>query len=149
LCYLHGAEHLARHHHFEGWFEYVQDIPGAFYLWIVEHLFVENRFVAGTLEIGAERVDLGRIGCPLFLLGDARDDITPPVQVFAAPTTSAPLAPTSRRTSTPAVTSASSWAPRRCASTGRRCWPPSSRVRVGTLHRRREGDATAERPRRF
>lgn len=45
---------------------------------------MDNRFVAGTLEIGGERVDLGRIGCPLFLLGGARDHITPPAQVFAA-----------------------------------------------------------------
>ena len=84
LTHLHDAEHLERHHHFEDWFKHVQDIPGAFYLWIVEHLFVENRLVAGTLEIGGERVDLGRIDCPLFLLGGARDHITPPAQVFAA-----------------------------------------------------------------
>ena len=84
LTHLHDAEHLERHHHFEDWFKHVQDIPGAFYLWIVEHLFVENRLVSGTLEIGGERVDLGRIGCPLFLLGGARDHITPPAQVFAA-----------------------------------------------------------------
>ena len=84
LTHLHDAEHLERHHHFEDWFKHVQDISGAFYLWIVEHLFVENRLVGGTLEIGGERVDLGRIECPLFLLGGARDHITPPAQVFAA-----------------------------------------------------------------
>jgi len=84
LTHLHDAEHLERHHHFEAWFKHVQDISGAFYLWIVEHLFVENRLVSGTLEIGGERVDLGRIDCPLFLLGGARDHITPPAQVFAA-----------------------------------------------------------------
>ena len=84
LTHLHDAEHLERHHHFETWFKHVQDIPGAFYLWIVEHLFMENRLVEGTLEIGGERVDLARIDCPLFLLGGARDHITPPAQVFAA-----------------------------------------------------------------
>jgi poly(3-hydroxybutyrate) depolymerase len=84
LTHLHDAEHLERHHHFETWFKHVQDIPGAFYLWIVEHLFMENRLVNGTLEIGGERVDLGRIECPLFLLGGARDHITPTAQVFAA-----------------------------------------------------------------
>ncbi len=84
LTHLHDAEHLERHHHFETWFKHVQDIPGTFYLWIVEHLFVANRLVEGTLEIGGERVDLSRIDCPLFLLGGARDHITPPSQVFSA-----------------------------------------------------------------
>jgi poly(3-hydroxybutyrate) depolymerase len=84
LTHIHDADHLERHRHFETWFKHVQDIPGAFYLWIVEHLFMENRLVAGTLEIRGERVDLGRIDCPLFLLGGARDHITPPAQVFAA-----------------------------------------------------------------
>jgi poly(3-hydroxybutyrate) depolymerase len=84
MTHINDADHLERHRHFESWFKHVQDIPGAFYLWIVEHLFMENRLVNGTLEIGGERVDLGRIDCPLFLLGGARDHITPPAQVFAA-----------------------------------------------------------------
>ena len=84
MTHINDADHLERHRHFETWFKHVQDIPGAFYLWIVEHLFMENRLVEGTLEIGGERVDLARIDCPLFLLGGARDHITPPAQVFAA-----------------------------------------------------------------
>jgi poly(3-hydroxybutyrate) depolymerase len=84
LTHLRDAKHLERHRHFETWFKHVQDIPGAFYLWIVEHLFEGNRLVAGSLEIGGERVQLGRITCPLFLLGGERDHITPPAQVFAA-----------------------------------------------------------------
>jgi len=84
MTHINDADHLERHRHFETWFKHVQDIPGAFYLWIVEHLFMENRLVNGTLEIGGERVDLARIDCPLFLLGGARDHITPPAQVFAA-----------------------------------------------------------------
>jgi len=84
LTHLRDAKHLERHRHFETWFKHVQDIPGSFYLWIVEHLFEANRLVAGSLEIGGERVQLGRITCPLFLLGGERDHITPPAQVFAA-----------------------------------------------------------------
>ena len=83
LTHLHDPEHLERHRHFETWFKHVQDIPGAFYLWIVEHLFVNNSLVRGTLEIGGERVDLAQIECPLFLLAGTKDHITPPAQLFA------------------------------------------------------------------
>ena len=132
LTHLHDAEHLERHHHFETWFKHVQDIPGAFYLWIVEHLFMANGLVEGTLEIGGERVDLARIDCPLFLLGGARDHITPPAQVFAAADhVSTPPADVEKHVNSGGHLGLFMGS-RRCASTGRRCWPPSSRVRAGT-----------------
>ena len=83
LAHLDDADHVERYRAFEDWFKFTQDIPGAFYLWIVEHLFRDNELVGGTLEVGGERVDLGRIEAPLFLLGGADDHITPPEQVFA------------------------------------------------------------------
>lgn len=84
LTHLDDAEHVARYQEFEDWFKHVQDIPGAFYLWIIEHLFRDNKLIKGTLMIGGERVDMQRITCPVNLLGGATDHITPPSQVFAA-----------------------------------------------------------------
>lgn len=84
LRHLDDAEAIARYEAFEDWFKHTQDIAGAFYLWLVEHLFAGNELVAGTLEVDGRRVDMGAISCPLFLLGGATDHITPPVQVFAA-----------------------------------------------------------------
>ncbi len=75
--------HVERYREFEDWFKHTQPIPGAFYLWIVERLFRDNSLIAGTLEIAGERVDLGRIECPLNLLAGETDHITPPDQVFA------------------------------------------------------------------
>jgi poly(3-hydroxyalkanoate) synthetase len=72
-----------RYRLFENWFQHTQPIPGAFYLWIVEHLFMRNELVRGELEIGGETVDLARITCPLHLLAGAKDHITPAAQVFA------------------------------------------------------------------
>ena len=75
--------HVERYREFEDWFKHTQDIPGAFYLWIVEHLFRDNGLVSGTIEIGGRTVSLGEIDMPLNLLAGATDHITPPDQVFA------------------------------------------------------------------
>jgi poly(3-hydroxyalkanoate) synthetase len=83
LANLDDPAHVERYREFEDWFKHTQAIPGALYLWIVEHLFRDNELIAGKLEVGGERVDLGRIECPLNLLAGAADHITPPDQVFA------------------------------------------------------------------
>ncbi len=83
LAHIHEPAHVARYRTFETWFKHTQPIPGAFYLWIVEHLFQNNELIAGELQVGGEAVDLGHITCPLFLLAGATDHITPPPQVFA------------------------------------------------------------------
>jgi poly(3-hydroxybutyrate) depolymerase len=83
LVHLREPEHVARYRTFETWFKHTQPIPGAFYLWIVEHLFQKNELIAGTLEIEGTVVDLKQITCPLFLLAGSEDHITPGAQVFA------------------------------------------------------------------
>ncbi|MGE5636225.1 MAG: alpha/beta fold hydrolase [Nocardioidaceae bacterium] len=83
LANLDDDQHVERYRTFEDWFKYAQDIPGAFYLWIVEHLFLHNRLARGTLEIGGQHVDLGRIDAPVLLLAGAKDHITPADQVYA------------------------------------------------------------------
>ena len=80
---LHDPGYLARYTEFEDWFKHTQDIPGAFFLWIVEHLFRDNELVRGTLRVAERKVDLTAIDMPLCMLGGAKDHITPPEQVFA------------------------------------------------------------------
>ncbi len=50
LANIHDADHVLRHRAFEDWFKHTQDIPGAFYLWIVEHLFRDNALIRGELD---------------------------------------------------------------------------------------------------
>jgi poly(3-hydroxyalkanoate) synthetase len=101
LANLDDDDHVERYRAFEAWFKHTQDIPGRFYLWIVEHLFRDNKLLRGDLEIGGERVDLRRISCPLNLLAGAKDHITPPEQVFAmAGGVSTPPEQVVRRTTT-------------------------------------------------
>ena len=102
--------HVARYGEFEDWFKHTQAIPGAFYLWIVEHLFRDNELIAGQLEVGGEHVDLGRIDCPLNLLGGATDHITPPDQVFALADYAGTPSDADLATPRPEDTSACSWA---------------------------------------
>ncbi|HUY59997.1 MAG TPA: alpha/beta fold hydrolase [Solirubrobacteraceae bacterium] len=83
LANINDEAYVARYREFEDWFKHTQAIPGAFYLWIVEHLFRDNELIAGTLEVGGKHVNLAQISAPLFLLAGAADHITPPAQVFA------------------------------------------------------------------
>ena len=52
LANIHDADHVPRHRAFEDWFKHTQDIPGALYLWIVEHLFRDNALIRGELAVG-------------------------------------------------------------------------------------------------
>jgi poly(3-hydroxyalkanoate) synthetase len=83
LVNIDDDKHRERYRDFEDWFKFTQDLPGDFYLWIVAELFRDNKLIDGTLEVGGEKVDLGRIDVPLYLLAGATDHITPPPQVFA------------------------------------------------------------------
>ncbi len=86
LLNLHDDAHVARYREFEDWFKHTQDVPGAFYLWIVRNLFRDNGLISGSIEVRGRKVDLSRIDMPLELMGGATDHITPPDQVFALAT---------------------------------------------------------------
>jgi poly(3-hydroxyalkanoate) synthetase len=99
LAKLDDPDHVERYRAFEDWYKHTQDIPGAFYLWIVEHLFRDNELVRGDLRAGPHRVDLGAIECPITMLAGEADHITPPAQVFAlADAVSTPARNVTKRT---------------------------------------------------
>ncbi len=83
LLHLDDPAYIARYREFEDWFKHTQDVPGAFYLWIVRHLFRDNALISGSLEVRGQHVDLAALDMPLNLLAGATDHITPPDQVFA------------------------------------------------------------------
>src|SRR3954465_5827079 len=83
LAHLREEHHVHRYRAFEDWYKHTQDIAGPFYLWLVEHLFVKNELVAGTLTVDGAPVRLDAITCPVNMLAGAMDHITPPAQVFA------------------------------------------------------------------
>lgn len=76
--------YVSRFEKFERWYEYTIDLPGRWYLQVVQELFKENRLAKGEFVGLGKRLDLKAIRCPLYLLGGRRDEITPPEQVFNA-----------------------------------------------------------------
>ncbi|GAA1160345.1 DUF3141 domain-containing protein [Ornithinicoccus hortensis] len=82
-AHIDDPDFVQRYRDFVTWFEWDQDMAGTFYLWVVEHLFMNNELVKGTLRVAGETVDLGKITVPLYLLAGTNDHITPPEQVWA------------------------------------------------------------------
>ncbi len=58
--HLDDPAYIARYREFEDWFKHTQDIPGAFYLWIVRRLFRDNALLAGSLELRGRARRSGR-----------------------------------------------------------------------------------------
>src|ERR687885_2972332 len=83
LANVREDHHVDRYRLFEDWYKHTQDVAGPFYLWLVEHLFVKNELVGGTLSVDGMPVELSAISCPVNMLAGATDHITPPAQVYA------------------------------------------------------------------
>ncbi len=85
--YIHLYEHAAepdfreRIERFAGWFEHPIDLPGKWYLQVVQELFNDNLFYNGDFQGLGRRLSISDIHCPTYLLAGKDDDITPPVQV--------------------------------------------------------------------
>jgi poly(3-hydroxyalkanoate) synthetase len=82
--HIDDADFLAKEEAFKSWYENPIDLPGRWYLQVIDRLFKENRLAKGTF-IGLGRVlNLRNVVCPAYLLAGAADDITTPDQVFGA-----------------------------------------------------------------
>jgi len=75
---------LAKTEAFERWYENPLDLPGRWYLQVIDQLFRRNRFAKGEFVGLGRPLALKDITCPLYLLAGHSDDITPHEQVFAA-----------------------------------------------------------------
>ena len=68
---------------FQKWHATTVDLPGTYYLEVVEWLYKQNRLAAGRLVALGHRIDLARVRVPLFLLAARDDNVVAPGQVFA------------------------------------------------------------------
>lgn len=68
---------------FEAWNDATMDLPGAYYLEVVNAIFRENRIAAGQFVALGHRINPGDVAVPVFLLAGANDEVVPPAQAFA------------------------------------------------------------------
>ena len=68
---------------FHEWYAWTVDLPGTYYLQVVEQVFKENQLARGSFEILGRPIDLAGVRCPLFLLAARDDDVVAPEQIFA------------------------------------------------------------------
>ncbi len=68
---------------FEAWNDATLDLPGAYYLEVVNAIFRENRIAAGQFLALGHRINLRDVAVPVYLLAGANDEIVPPAQAFA------------------------------------------------------------------
>jgi poly(3-hydroxyalkanoate) synthetase len=68
---------------FREWHAATVDLPGTYYLEVVEWLYKQNRLAEGRLVALGHRIDLARVRTPLFLLAARDDDVVAPGQVLA------------------------------------------------------------------
>jgi poly(3-hydroxybutyrate) depolymerase len=68
---------------FRGWNAATVDLPGAYYLEVIEKLYKRNEIAAGQFIALGETVDLTKLHVPLFLLAARDDELVAPAQLFA------------------------------------------------------------------
>jgi poly(3-hydroxyalkanoate) synthetase len=68
---------------FRDWYAWTVDLPGKYYLQVVEELFKENRLARKEFVALGRRIDFSDLHCPVFLLAAKDDEIVAPEQLFA------------------------------------------------------------------
>jgi len=82
--HLDDPVYLKKEETFESWYENPIDLPGRWYLEVIQQLFKENRLAKGSFIGLGRRLNLKDITCPVYLLAGESDDITTTEQVFDA-----------------------------------------------------------------
>jgi poly(3-hydroxyalkanoate) synthetase len=75
-----GTALLAR---FDRWNTETLNLPGAYYLQIVNWIFRENRIASGNFKALGRAIDLKHVKTPVFLLAGLDDDVVPAAQALA------------------------------------------------------------------
>lgn len=66
------------------WYEATVDLPGTYYLEVVDRLYRQNALARGRFVALGHTIDLARLDIPLYLLAARDDELVAPQQLFAA-----------------------------------------------------------------
>jgi poly(3-hydroxyalkanoate) synthetase len=69
---------------FRNWHRWTVDLPGTFYLQVVQWLFVENRLATGKFVALGHALDLSKLTVPTFLVAGRQDTVVALPQLMAA-----------------------------------------------------------------
>ncbi len=69
---------------FRNWHRWTVDLPGTFYLQVVQWLFMENRLATGKFVALGHALDLSKLTVPTFLLAGRQDEVVALPQLLAA-----------------------------------------------------------------
>ena len=78
-----GADFAALVSAYRAWSAHVLDLPGAYYLEVVERFYKRNELAEGDFTALGRRIDLRKILCPLYLIAASDDEVTAVEQTFA------------------------------------------------------------------
>jgi len=68
---------------FKTWYDWTVDLPGQFFLETVEKLYKRNELASGAFVALGEKINLGDVAKPIFLLAARDDELVAPAQLFA------------------------------------------------------------------
>jgi len=68
---------------FRDWYAWAIDLPGRFFLDVVENLYKRNELAEGRFAVLGREIDLATVRAPVFMLAARDDELVAPPQLFA------------------------------------------------------------------
>jgi poly(3-hydroxybutyrate) depolymerase len=68
---------------FRDWHSWTVDLPGTYYLEVIERLYKRNELATGQFLALGQTIDLTKVRAPVFLLAARDDELVAPAQLFA------------------------------------------------------------------
>src|SRR5438876_499670 len=68
---------------FKNWNSWTIDLPGTYYLEVIEKLYRRNELAAGSFVALGQKIDLPRLQLPMYLLAGIADEVVAPEQLLA------------------------------------------------------------------
>ena len=68
---------------FKTWNSWTIDVPGTYYLEVIEKLYKRNELARGSFVALGQKIDLSRLRLPMYLLAGSADEVVAPEQLLA------------------------------------------------------------------